>query len=55
MLLLLYIVKHAICNTSMELGSTDRMSGPGSVCAWGGGGGDVEIFHCHRVYVERFH
>ena len=23
-----------------------------SVCV---GGGDVEIFHCHRGYVERFH
>ena len=27
--------------------------GPGSVCVWVGG--DVEIFHCHRGYVERFH
>ena len=28
--------------------------GPGSVCVCGWGG-DVEIFHCHRGYVERFH
>ena len=35
------------------------------VCNWGawcmdpgvcgGGGRDVEVFHCHRGYVERFH
>ena len=35
-----------------HLSAIRRRSGE---CVCGGGGGDVEIFYCHRGYVERFH